>query len=170
MLIRRKQKTKVIKTSHLIIHDISQSMHVHTEINFNHHQEIISNYQQEIIKLEFDKNQNTVDDEFQFYSIPFDQHVTEMEYKSKTTETITELKGKVIDYIATSTIVTSIIGGLTTLFFIYLGFKILMVVINNCIIRNSNHLVQPNRIAIDIDQQRLLREYELRRLEQSIKA
>jgi hypothetical protein len=93
-----------------------------------------------------------------------------MEYKSKTTETITELKGKVIDYIATSTIVTSIIGGLTTLFFFYLGFKILIVVINNCIIRNSNHLVQPNRIAIDIDQQRLLREYELRRLDQSIKA
>jgi hypothetical protein len=170
MLIRRKQKTTVIETSHLIIHDISQSMHVHTEINFNHHQEIISNYQQETIKLEFEKNQNTIDDEFRFYSIPFDQHVSEMEYKSKTTETITELKGKVIDYIATSTIVTSIIGGLTTLFFIYLGFKILMVVINNCIIRNSNHLVQPNRIAIDIDQQRLLREYELRRLEQSIKA
>jgi hypothetical protein len=32
------------------------------------------------------------------------------------------------------------------------------------------NLVQPNRIAIDIDQQRLLREYELRRLDQSIKA
>lgn len=31
-------------------------------------------------------------------------------------------------------------------------------------------LEPPNRIAIDIDQQRLLREYELRRLDQSIKA
>ena len=165
MIIRRKRKTSVIETSHLIIHDIAQTTHVHSEINFNHHQEIISNYQQNDIKIEFEKTQNIIDDEFRFYSIPYDQHVSEMEVKSKTNSEITNIKSKVIEYIATSTIVTSIIGGLTTIVIIYVYFKILMILIEHCLRNNQqNMIIQPNRTSIDIGQQQLLSEAALRRI------
>ena len=171
MIIRRQRKTTVMDTSHLIIHDIAQSTHVHAEMNFPHHKEIIMNYQQEDIKIEFQQNQNVMNEEFRFYTIPYDQHVSEMQFKSKTSEEITDLKSKVVDYIATSTLVTSIIGGLTTIFIIYVCFKVLLILIENCSrnpqIGMQNLTNQPNRIQIDLEHQKLMREYELRRIEPS---
>jgi hypothetical protein len=42
MIIRRENKINVIDTNHLIIHDITKTEHIHTQLNLNHHNEIIN--------------------------------------------------------------------------------------------------------------------------------
>ena len=165
MIIRRRETTTIIDTSHLIIHDIAQVNHVHTQINFNHHNEIIANFQPNALKLEFERNKDSSDQE-RFYSLPNDQHISDIQFKSKTSESIAEINNKILDFITTSTIATTIIGSLTTLFMIYVAYKVVILIIASCICKDHRVETQVNRIPIQVHEAEM-REKFVRRIENS---
>ena len=83
--------------------------------------------------LEFEKNKDDNTEQQRFYSLPIDQHVSDIQFKSKTSESIAEINTKILDFITTSTIATTIIGALTTIFMTYVAYKIIIVILKACI-------------------------------------
>ena len=96
-----------------------------------HQNQIISNYQNNEIHLEYDKTRQD-DIQTTISSTNDDQHFTEIEYKSKTVDSINEIEKKVIDLISTSTIIKTITGAFTTLLIVILLFKVAYLIIKNC--------------------------------------
>ncbi len=62
MIIRREHKINIINTSHIIIHDITKTEHIHTQLNLNNHNEI-NNYQTNKIIIIDNNYQNKMNDD-----------------------------------------------------------------------------------------------------------
>jgi hypothetical protein len=131
-----------------------------------HQNQIISNYQNNEIHLEYDKTRQD-DSQTTISSTNDDQHFTEIEYKSKTVDSINEIEKKVIDLISTSTIIKTITGAFTTLLIVILLFKVAYLIIKNCF---NTKLVptQTQRLELTEAQVWPLQRYELAKQANSI--
>ena len=166
LLIRNGNEIKIKNTSNLIIHDLSKPYHIHNKLNLMHQNQIISNYQNNEIHMEYDKTRQD-DSQTTISSTNDDQHFTEIEYKSKTVDSINEIEKKVIDLISTSTIIKTITGAFTTLLIVILLFKVAYLIIKNCF---NTKLVptQTQRLELTEAQVWPLQRYELAKKANSI--
>jgi len=166
LLVRKGNDFTTKNTSNLIIHDLSKSHHIHSNLNLMHQNQIISNYQNNEIHVEFDKTSQ--EDNLRVNPSPTDeQHFTEIEYKSKTTDSIVEIEKKVIDLISTSTIIKTLTGAFTTLIIIVLLFKVALLIIKNCF-KTKRLPVQSQRLELTEAQVWPLHRYELAKQTNSI--
>ena len=98
----------------------------------NHCKEIVNNYQATQLIFEFETlKQNDVDGKF--FSMPNDQHTSEIEYKSNQKTSFETMQENLLNYIETSTIISSIFGFVITIIIAFILYQIIMMTIKACI-------------------------------------
>jgi hypothetical protein len=141
ILVRRKEKNSIFNIDHMIMVDLSRNSHLEEDINLNHCKEIINNYQISQLVFEFESFKQN-DCEGKFFSMPNDHHTSELEFKSDTKISIASLQERVLSYIETSTIISSVFGFISTILIVYIAFKIVSAVIQACITTKSIKMTQ----------------------------
>ena len=160
-LVRRGKNSSIFDISHVILHDITEISHTNQEFNLNHHSEIINNYQPTQQITEFQTNEKN-DAAGKFYSLPNDEHVSEMQFKSKTSATIEDINQKIVDYFGTSKILSSILGFISSILFAYIIYKIIIIIITKYAEQKAQPLALTRTIEIvSPTAQPTLLEYEL---------
>ena len=120
---------------------MSRVSHLEEDINLNHCTEIINNYQTNQLVFEFESFKQN-DCEGKFFSMPNDHHTSELEFKTDTKNSIESLQERVLSYIETSTIISSVFGFVSTILIVFLIFKITSVIIKACLTTKSIKITQ----------------------------
>lgn len=104
-----------IHTKHgILIHDLTASSNLDTQLHLRHDSEIVNNYEMNTIKI---KNEES-DLEGYFYSLENDQQYSDIEYKFNTLRNIKEINNKILDFFKASKIGNTLIGIITTIIII----------------------------------------------------
>ena len=74
--------------------------------------------------------------------MPNDHHTSELEFKTDTKNSIESLQERVLSYIETSTIISSVFGFVSTILIVFLIFKITSVIIKACLTTKSIKITQ----------------------------
>ena len=141
ILVRRKEKNSIFNINHMVMVDLSRTSHLEEDINLNHCKEIVNNYQTSQLVFEFESLKQN-DCEGKFFSMPNDHLTSELEFKSDTKNSIASLQDRVISYIETSTILSSVFGFISTILIVYIAFKIISAIIQACIATKAIKITQ----------------------------
>ena len=125
----------------MLMVDLSKVSHIAEDINMNHCGEIVSNYQQAQIIFEFD-NFKQNDANGKFFSMPNDERTSEIEYRSNQKSSIETIQEKLLNYIETSTILSSVFGFVLSIISIYICYQIIMLIIKSCLKTKQIHVTR----------------------------
>ena len=163
IIVRRGKQTETFNTEHVILLDQSKESNIRGDFNLNHHSEIVNNYQANPIIFEFQPNVQN-DAEGKFYTLPNDKHTSDLERQSRTSAMIKDLNSQIINYLATTTIIHTLLGFITSAALIYICYKIITIIITGCT-RKQEIIIKQVTGQIDTKAQATLSDYELTKIE-----
>lgn len=110
----------------MIFQDLSLAHHSHDQLNFNHHSQIIGNYE---ISRQDDKNTIKDDIEGGYYTLPNDNQITDIEYKSSIISSIDNISDQVYGMVSHSNIIDTATSAIITFISLYATFRITIEII-----------------------------------------
>ena len=141
ILVRRKDTNVVFNIKHMFVVDLSKVSHITEDINLNHCGEIVSNYQQTQLVFEFESFKQN-DANGKFFSMPNDERTSELEYKTDQKTRIEKIQDKLLNYIETSTIMSSIFGFILSITIYFIIYQILMIILKSCLKSKAIHVTK----------------------------